>query len=400
MITNINNRLQIIPYDYWYAPMSIFQRFEVMPHHLTSSILIILILLLLDKIISSLGKLNWPKILKYTVIVCLLLVFLLTFAPFQVINLMSCLLIAGWIYSNLFLIKKNKKDLVKLFVFLGLILIVVFSSAVYIKISTQSIDYFNKISLWELTQQKYPGFWEIVAVTGPILIFVPFGIKRFFNSVSPLKFLFFFFTLISYIYFYSPLAVLFGSHNGRFVNPVVYIFFGVLSVLGMKAVTGLLTKKPILLRGLLIIFFGYFFVVTSIIYKSFPNVDEFSYLPKNLIMGIKVIDRYPDKKVILTSPMMPLGVIVPVIIDYKVYLGRSSFTPDYDNRTVIVDQFYRGVMTKEQAKKFVVENNIGYIILATLETNKYSNYKAGTLNNYGFLKNIYENNEVKIYQVL
>lgn len=399
-IININNHLKIIPYDYWYAPMSIFHRFGSLPHHLTSTILIVLILLLADRVISGLDSLNWPQLLKKTLIIALLLVFMLTFAPFQVINLLSSLSIVGWIYFNLCLLKNNKKSVLKLIIFLGLTLIIVFPSAIYIKISLQSIDYFKRASIWEMTQQNYPGFWEFFAVTGPILIFIPFGIKTFFKSKIPLKFLFFFYTFFCYIYFYSPLAATFGSHNGRFVNPVVYVLFGVLTILGIKVAASRLTKKPILLTGLRLIFLGYFLIVTSVIYKSMPEVDIFSYLPKELIAGIKVLDRQSDKKVVLTSPMLPLGVIVPVIVDRKVYLGRSVSTPDFENKTVIVHQFYEGIMTNEQAKQLVIENNIGYVILSSLETHQFGDYKADTLEAYPFLKKIYENKAVKIFKVL
>jgi hypothetical protein len=363
-------------------------------------ILIIFILLLADRLISGLSSLNWPRLLKKTLIFVLLLVFLLTFDPFQVINLMSSFLIVGWIYFNLCLLKNNKKGVLKLIVFLGLTSIIVIPSAIYIKISLQSIDYFKRASLWEITQQNYPGFWEFFAVTGPILIFIPFGIKAFFKSTIPLKFLFFFYTFFCYIYFYSPLAAYFGGHNGRFVDPVVYVLFGVLTILGIKAITGLLTKKPILITTVIIFFLGYFLIVTSVIYKSLPGVDVFSYFPKELITGIKVIDQQPDKKVVLTSPMLPLGAIVPSIVDRKVYLGNFLSTPNYDNKTVIVDQFYEGIMTDEQAKQFVIENNIGYVILSPLETHQYGNYKASTLEAYSFLRKIYENSAVKIFQVL
>ena len=397
----VNNHLQIIPYEYWYAPMSIFHRFGVLPHHLTSSILIILILLLTDRIISHLGNLNWLWIFKNTLVVSLLLVFMLTFAPFQVINLMSSFMIVGWIYFNLYLLKNNKQSVYKLIIFLGLTLIIIFPSAIFTKISLQSIDSFKRGSIWEIALQNYPRFWEFFAVTGPILIFVPFGIRAFFESKIPLKFLFFFYTFFSYLYFYSPLAAFFGSHNGRFVNSIVYVLFGVLTILGIKEVVSRLTKKPVLLTNILIaLLLGYFIIVTSVIYKSLPGVDAFSYLPKELITGIKILDRQSDKKVVLTSPMLSLGMIVPIIVDRKVYLGRSFSTPDFENKTVIVDQFYAGIMTKEQAEQLVIANNIGYVILSSLETQQFYNYKASILEAYPFLKKIYENKEVIIYKVL
>ncbi|MFA6081402.1 MAG: hypothetical protein WC741_03260 [Patescibacteria group bacterium] len=399
-LTIINNHFNIIPYYRWYAPMSMFDRFGNLPHHLSASILVILILLLMDKVFSNLVKLNWPQLLKNSLFISLLLVFCLTFTPFQVINLVSGLLIVSWFYVNSYLMKGQKKAVLKLIIFLGSIFVCIIPGAIYMKISIQSIDYFKTASLWEMTQQNYPKFWDFIAVAGPILIFLPFGLRSFFKASTPLKFLFFFYAFFSYVYFYSPLALFFGSHNGRFLSPIGYVLFGVLSILGMKTVTSLLTKESILLKIMAIILIGYFLIVTSVIYRSLPNVDELSYLPRNLITGIKILNQYSDKKVVLTSPMLPLGMIVPVIVDRKVYLGRSFTTPNFENKTVIVYQFYEGIMTNEQAKQFVMKNNIGYIILSSLEMNKYGNFKARTLEAYSFLKKIYENNAVKIYQVL
>ncbi len=399
-IANIENHLKIIPYEYWYAPMSIFHRFGVLPHQVISIILIILVLLLTDRVISRFDNLKCPQLIYKTLVIGLLLIFMLTFVPFQVINLISSFLIVGWIYFNLYLLKNNKKNILKLIIFLGLILTIIIPTAIYIKFSIQSIGSFTRASIWEITQQNYPGFWEFITVAGPILIFIPFGIGSFLKSATPLKFLFIFFTLVCYIYFYSPLAVLLGSHNGRFVNPVVYVLFGVLAVLGIKTVSNLVTKKPILFTGFVVVLLGYFLTITWVYYKLLPGINTLSYLPKELITGIKILELRSDNKAVLTSPATPLGVIVPVIVDRKVYLGNFIATPDYNNKTVIAHQFYEGLMSNEKAKQLVAENNIGYVILSSLDTNRYGNYKASALEAYSFLKKIYENKEVKIYKVL
>ena len=97
--------------------------------------------------------------------------------------------------------------------------------------------------------------------------------------------------------------------------------------------------------------------------------------------------------------MLPLGVIVPVVVDRKVFIGNFLSTPDYDSKTNIVHQFYEGLMSNERAKQLVMENNIGYVILSSLETHKYGDYKTSTLEAYPFLKKIYENKAVVIFAV-
>lgn len=389
-----NNQLKIVPFNFWYAPMNIFYRFGGVPHHMLTTVLVAFSLLFIAKLLTNLDEFSWKQLFCKTLIISLTLIFLLTFAPFQVINIISALAVVSWFYLNQHLVKDAQKKIAKLIFFLGLSLIIIVPTAVFIRTFHQSGDLFKRTIAWETAQQSYPSLWIVLATTGPILIFIPFAIKDFFKSSSPLRLLFFFFTVFSYLFYYSPLAVYLGSHNGRFITPANYILFGVLTFLGMKTVSYWLTKNKILLIGLIVIFLSYFLLITINIYRSFGGIDRLSYLPKELISGIKILDKQPDKKVVLTSPPLSLGVIVPVLVDRKVYLGRPMWTPDYENKIVLVDQFYRGQMTVEQAQQLVIKNNIGYVILSPLES-----YQAINIEKYPFLKKIFENKEVKIYYV-
>ena len=361
-----NNRLKIVPFDFWYAPMSIFQRFGGVPHHLLTTILVAFLLLFIAKLLTHLDRLRLKQLAYKTLIVGLSLIFLLTFAPFQVINILSSLTIVGWFFLNQYLARNDKK--VKgLIIFISLTFVLVLPTAIIIKTFHQSGELFERTIVWETAQQSYPPLWLVMAATGPILIFIPFAIKDFFKLSSPLRLLFFFFTVFSHLFYYTPLAVYLGSHNGRFLTPANYILFGVLTFLGMKAVSRRLSKNKKLLIGFIGVFLGYFLLVTVNIYRSFAGVDRLSYLPKQLITGIKTLDSYSDQKAVLTSPPLSLGLIVPVIVDRKVFIGRVMWTPDYDTKLALTDQFYRGQMTIDQAKKLLADNNIGYVILAQQE---------------------------------
>lgn len=393
-----NSQLKIVAFDFWYAPMSLFHRFGGVPHQLMITTLVAALLILLSQLFTNFSKLNWKQLVGRSLIITALIIFLLTFAPFPVISLISSLVVTGWIYLNKFLVKNSKKEVGSLILFLGLTLVIVLPAALIIQRSHDVGDLFKRAITWETAQFHYPFIWELLATTGPILIFVPFGIIPFLKQNSPLRWLFFFFTVFSYFYFYTPLALFFGTHNGRFLNPVSYVLFGTLTILGMKTVTGWLTKKRILFNSLVFAFLIYFLLVTYVIYRSFAGIDRLSYLPKQLISAIKLLDQYPDNKAVLTSPPLSLGLIVPAIVDRKVYLGRSIFTPDYEQRTTISDRFYRGLLPAEQAKKLIIDNNIGYVILAQLEAVE-AGYQADNLEKYPFLKKIFENEAVKIYKV-
>ncbi len=386
----VNTRL--VPYDYWYFPLSLFHRLGSAPHHLLSTIFIILIIILLAKLFSDFHKFNLTKITCLTLSILFIMISLLSFAPFYVISIMSGTLTLGFID----LIKKVE---LKLVYFLGLLVGIILPTALFFKY-LHTGPLFQSTIAWETAQQSYPSLWELILYTGPVLIFIPFGIKSYFQEKTPLKILFFLFTLFSYLYFYTPLSLYLGSHNHRFLSPVSYTLFGVLAFLGMKAVTNRLPKNKIFPAGTVIIFLGYFVVITAILYQTtFSTVDQLSYLPKDLITGIKTLDSFPDKKAVLTSPALSLGVIVPVIADRNVYLGRLIFTPDFAKRTALSDQFYLGQLSDQQARNLMQENNIGYVILGAIEKS-HSSYNSRDLEKYSFLKKIFENNQVAIYKVI
>lgn len=385
-IISENGQLKTIPFDFWYAPMSMFHRFGGVPHHLLTSILIILIILFTAKILSNLDKLNFPQLIKKALINCLMLASLLTFAPFQVINIMSGLALVGWIYFK----KTNK-----LVLFIGLTIIIVLPLALIFKNMHQTDGLFQRQIFWETAQNRYRSMSELLLTTGPILIFVPFGIIAYLKSKTPLRLLFLFFVIFCYIYLYTPLALYFGTHNTRFLTPLVYPLFSVLAVLGMKIVTSWLSRKRILFVGLILILLSYFLFVTHIIYKSFAGVDQLSYLPNEYINGLKILDKQSDSKAVFTSPGFSLGLIVPSLVDRKVYLGRTIFTPDYEKRNNISDQFYKRQIPVEQAKQLMIDNNIGYVILSSpLES-----YQYADIEQYPFLKKIFENKTVRIYKI-
>ena len=393
-LTTINGLLKIVPYDVWYSPMSIFHRFGGVPHHLTTNIMVAALLLLIAKILDKLGGTNRKNLVTSIILICFTMIIFLTFGPFQVINLLAALIILSWIYANQYILKKDKFKLTNLFFIVGLIMIAVVPTALVIKILHQSGDLFHRTVAWEVSQQNYPSIFALLAMTGPILIFIPFGLKSFFKSASPIRLLFLLYAVISYSLYYTPLSILLGTHNARFINPVSYVLFGVLAFLGMKSFSSLFVKRKMVLTGTIIIFLTYFFVVTVVIYRSFGPLDQLSYLKKDLLAGMKKLEEYQDNKNVMTSPKMALGAILPILVERRVYLGRSMFTPDFENRFNISDRFYQGMLTSQDAQQLIENNNIGYVILSP----SIEGYDPTGLEKYLFLKKIFENSEIKIYR--
>lgn len=384
----INNKL--VPFDFWYAPMSFFHRFGGVPHHLLTSILTVGILILSTDIFFQLNKLAFLKLAKKIIIVTVLLLLLLTFAPLQVINLISAIFLLGLI----FLIKnKLSKNLI---CFLLIIFFAVLPAAILIKISHDGSGLFQRAIAWESAQQNYPPLTLILLTIGPILFFAVFGLRKYFKEISNIRWLLLFYVFFSYLYFFSPLAGYFGTFNGRFLSPSVYILFGSLSILGIIEVGSWFGKaKKILALLLIAVLSGYFIWLTTAIFLSFGPVDQTSYLPNQIFNGIKFLGKQSGTKGVLTSPDKYFGLIVPVFADKNVYTGRMIFTGDLENKLALADRFYQGNMSPDEAKTFTEVSKIEYIFLTYAEK-----YPPKNLSKYQFLKLIYDKEGVKIYKVL
>lgn len=388
------NEFKIIPFEFWYSPMSLFHRFGGVPHHMLTNILIVVLLLSIAGIITNIEKLDWRKIAIKAFIIGSILILLLTFAPFQVINIMSALIITVWIFINILIRNNKKQSWKKLLFFTGFIVFFLVPAAfITLNLHGQG-ELFARAIAWETAQQHYPKLSIFLLTTGPILIFIPFGLKSYFHNITPLKLLVFFFTIFSYVYFYTPISLFFGTHNLRFLNPIAYLGLGMISIEGIRTISNWFKFNKTIFYTLTLSLISYFVFITYIIYKSFFGVDQLSFMPKDLITGIKIIDNNKDNKAVLTSPRFALGLILPCVIDRKVYLGRPIFTPDYGNRSEIVEKIYQGLYPTDQTKQLILENNIGYAVIDQRE-----GHDAKGLETYGFFNKIYENSQVKIYKV-
>ena len=381
---------KIVPYDFWYAPMSFFHRFGGVPHHLSTGILTVLILLVSADIFNRLKTEVFSKIIWKIVAVISLLLLLLTFVPLQVINLVSSIFFLALITMT------KDKPVKNLIYFLVLIILVIFPMALLIKISHDSNGLFQRAIAWETAQEYHPELSLIFMTTGPILICALLGLRRYFKEISNIRWLLLFYVAFSYLYFFTPLARYFGTFNLRFLSPSIYVLFGSLAILGIfEAANWFGNKRKILVTTLIVVLLGYFSWITSVIFISFGPVDQTSYLPNPIYNGMMYLGNQPDKKAVLTSPDKYFGMIVPVFADKNVYIARPIFTPDFDNKLNIADRFYRGDMTLNEAKKFVYNNGIGFVFLTFYEI-----YPPQNLEKYTFLKIIYDKEKVKVYKVL
>jgi hypothetical protein len=386
--------LTITPIEFFYSPISLFHRLGGVPHHLMTTLCISISILLSSSILQNGILKKWRTFYTKLVLFILLSLTLLTFAPLQIFSLLSAVgtTICFYIWWN-FHLHKQSSDLKPLFIFLVMLSITVLPAALFIKSIHGSQELFVRAIAWERTQQYHATLLELLGTLGPILFLVPFGIRAYFKSLTPLKLILFLFVAFSYLYFSTDLAYFFGTFNQRLLTPLSYILFAILSIYGLRSITTRFPYRSLLSTGIISLYLFYFTVITILILKSFGGSDALGYMPNDFFTGIKMLNQQSDSKAVLTSSYKNLGILIPSVVDRNVYVGRIIFTPDYPQKQNTADQFYAGNMNEKEAYQFLQTNNIGYIIVSSIEP-----YPKENMLKYPFISEIYENSFLTILQ--
>ena len=378
----INNNLKIIPYRFWNDQATLFNRFGNIPYHISDQIVVLLLILIVTNSLDKIVSLSKKTVITRFIVIVGLLSFLLSFSP------ASFLLIVASLILTLIWLLFSKQSFLKI-KFLGIILSIIFPLSVLMK-NFYINKFFGGVSQIESNWQIHPPLIFVLLTTGPILLFFWIGFKNYFRQLTTIKIIFFSFVFSSYLMFFSPLAFYLKTTNVRFLSPLNYTLLAVLTVVGIKKLKTLLVVCLILL---LLFIPGNFEGIRSQI--NDPNlVSPISYLPKGIIDGFKFLDTLPGKQTVLTTPAQFLGMIASIYSGKPVYLNRPGLYK-YDEKVNITARFYLGLLEERQAKEFLEKNQIGFIILTSIE-----NYPLDKLGQYNFLKKIYQNKDIVIFQYI
>jgi len=379
-----NGQLILNPYDFWYGPATFLRRFGVVPYHTLGLLLLLLIIIVINKIWKNIPYLSG-------LFVAVLLIVLMTFSPLALASLIPALLIISTIRFF-----KYKSDRLKIFLFNGILLILIVPVAFILRHSPG----YGGMN-FEIKWIVHDPWWYVLLNLGPMILFFPFGFKNYLKENSFLRQLLLFFTLVSYGLFVSPVAYYLGTHNLRFLSSISYIFYGVLTVLGIKKISSIFknyNKAVIIILSSLLILYSCFLTFYSL-NKRVWGLDVgtpetiWTYLPSPIIEGLQSLKKFPQANV-LTGPYGEIGMFVPIFSYRNVYVGHPTGTPNIEKKRSISYLFYSGIMTEKEAIQFIKANKIGFIILTS-----YDNFDAKIIDNYSFLKPIFVKPSITIWRI-
>lgn len=393
--------LLAIPYAdrfIWYAPNSVFDRLTPIPHHLLGMIVVLIISIILGVLFEDLINISFKRIVFLAIILSLLLVAVFSFYPFVILLVCGGV---GLVVCCFFLdaiVKKKPDILKKIFVFLTVFITIVIPCVLIIRSYYYKTVFFTNTKTDETVYHLSVPLTLILTNIGVIVVFIPLAIKEFFKKNNTTKLFFTGFVLTSYGLYMTRLDLLLGTHNGRFLSPLSFVLFGSLAALGIKTISNFFVKFKSLIFVLLTIILLSYFIPSTIKLQQWRMSDRnifspITYLPKTIIDGFVFLNADPETRAVLTSPSQFLGVIVPIYVNKHVYIGRHAMTPNYTEKAAIADRFYLGQMSVNEAEEFFNKNNIGFVILTSIE-----GYLEKDLKVYPFLKEFYRNSDIVIFK--
>lgn len=152
----------------------------------------------------------------------------------------------------------------------------------------------------------------------------------------------------------------------RFVYSAPYVFAGLLATLGSKTIFDRLHSRvgrKLLILVIIVLLLGS--NINGLRNHWFPlllkrRIYKNVYIPKGHIQAVKFLDSYvPRYTKVLTT--WSTGGFIPAFSYLRVFIGHELLTPNFWQKWDLADKFYMGKMTKDEAKKLLVENDIAYV---------------------------------------
>ncbi|EKE14937.1 MAG: hypothetical protein ACD_12C00234G0001 [uncultured bacterium] len=158
--------------------------------------------------------------------------------------------------------------------------------------------------------------------------------------------------------------------------------------------TFLLRAPKIIFPIFFILFFGFsglVIIITDI--REFTLANKTLYLSQPVYEGMEYLGHLDDRAVLSG---IYSGNLIPGNIGKTVYIGHDPETAFYDQKKEKIEWFFKDNENDPLRRDFLLTNNIGYLFWSD-EEKSYGNFLPEKTN---FLKAIYRNREVVIYEVM
>jgi len=246
---------------------------------------------------------------------------------------------------------------------------------------------FAQAIAWEATQQLHLSLTDFILVNGPLVLLSISGFMFFIRRMSVAKMVITIYTLLSLGIFASPLPQKATILNVRFLSPVYVLFFACIS-------TDLLNRirKPVLQYALvfLILFLSLPpFLLQMKSRLTFNTSNAYYYLPSEALTAYKEAKNLSTTKDVFLV-LWPFELSFPGLSGRRVFFGNEFSTINYETKVRDADRYFTGKFEEEEARKFLKENNITFVLAYPWTFPSY----------FPTLTRVYQNNFLTVYKVL
>lgn len=231
---------------------------------------------------------------------------------------------------------------------------------------------------------------------GPTFLLTLIGIKKIINNNSLLSKILLGWIITPFIGFFILVPLFPKYGNMIYLEATSYIPLGILAGYGIKKITNTLTNKKSVKLILILLLIIYFIPpLTSSLQKelhAFPTYVYNLYIPQDILTAINWLDQNsPSESVVLAGGYF--GNIIPGFSHNRVVYGHkdATYSPNTKHNETLIF-FSQQDITK--AKLILSQYHVSYIFFS-LDTDPPQNKFIKALN----LHKVYENNNVKIFQV-
>jgi hypothetical protein len=377
------------PMDLWVPEFNTFLTLYYSPHFIASLILILLIFLNTVLFIDN-------KKISYGFWAGMLALILFSFHPFHILTIFSVILI--YFIVLMFQAKKILWPLAAYYLILFLV-------------SLPGVLYYLYLLRFDLVMQQKalqnlcfttPLWLTLFSLCLP-LVFAVFGLKVILakKSVDHQLVFIIIWLATSLVLIYFPVNYQRRMSEGLQFPLVVLATIGILGVYQLiknqkNQFTSIIFKQRYALAFILFLFLaGSNLFQLAADFYIYSTKTPLAYLDQNLVSAAAWLKNVESDKVIFNSAQNIIN-IIPAYSGRTVYVGHGVETVNFKSKQDEVDWFFKQNRPSEVEKNFLSQRGINYLFFGPAER------RIGTYDpdNKSYLKAVYHNSQVSIYQVL